>query len=194
MPNLAVRPTALKDVVVLCPKRFGDRRGYFLETYNNKTFAAAGIDLDFVQDNEAFSAKKGTVRGLHFQTPPTAQAKLVRVLRGRIFDVAVDLRVGSPTYGRWVGETLTADGAEQIFVPRGFAHGYCTLEPDTVVAYKVDQFYAPASEAGIAWNDATLGIPWPVSPSEALVSVKDQQLSAFADLVSPFTYRAPEHV
>ena len=189
MSNLAVKPTALSGVMLLMPRRFGDSRGWFTETYNVRSFAKAlGRDVTFVQDNQAFSSERGTLRGLHFQHPPEPQAKLVRVLRGSIFDVAVDLRVGSPTYGRWVGETLTADGGEQLFVPRGFAHGYCTLEPDTEVAYKVDGFYAPAYDAGIAWNDPTIGIAWPISPAEAILSEKDNALPAFADFVSPFHY------
>ena len=145
-----------------------------------------------MQDNQAFSAQRGTLRGLHFQRPPEPQAKLIRVLRGSIFDVAVDLRIGSPTYGHWVGETLTAEGGEQLFVPRGFAHGYCTLEPNTEVAYKVDGFYAPECDAGLAWNDPTIGITWPIAPEEAILSDKDKRLPAFADFVSPFRYQTAQ--
>ena len=141
-----------------------------------------------MQDNQSFSAKRGTIRGLHFQLPPAAQAKLVRVLHGSVYDVAVDLRVGSPTYGRWKGETLTADGGEQLFVPRGFAHAFCTLEPDTIVAYKVDEFYAPASDSGLIWNDPALAIDWPVAPQDVVLSDKDLKLGRFADFVSPFKY------
>src|SRR5947209_1588709 len=178
----------LPGLVLLRTQRFGDARGFFTETYNERTFQAAGITTRFVQDNESYSAKRGTIRGLHFQLPPVAQAKLVRVLRGSVYDVAVDLRVGSPTYGRWVGETLTAEGGEQLFVPRGLAHAFCTLEPDTVVAYKVDDFYAPESEHGLIWNDPTLAIAWPVAPQEIVLSDKDLKLEGFAEFVSPFKY------
>lgn len=181
--------TAIPDVKLLMPRRFGDARGWFTETYNERSFAEVLGGAVFVQDNQAFSAARGTLRGLHFQRPPHAQAKLVRVLRGSVFDVAVDLRLGSPTYGQWVGETLTAQGGEQLFVPRGFAHGYCTLEPDTEVAYKVDGFYAPECDAGLIWNDPTLNIAWPVAPGEAILSDKDTRLPAFAGFASPFTFR-----
>ena len=183
-----IRNLELPGLVLLRPRRFTDARGYFAETYNEKTLAAAGISAKFVQDNQSFSAKRGTIRGLHFQLPPAAQAKLVRVLQGSVYDVAVDLRVGSPTCGRWVGETLTADGGEQMFVPRGFAHAFCTLETDTVVAYKVDDFYAPASDSGLIWNDPALAIKWPVAPNEVVLSDKDHKLGRFADFVSPFRY------
>ena len=127
-------------------------------------------------------------RGLHFQTPPRPQAKLVRVLHGSVYDVAVDLRIGSPTYGRWTAETLTGKGGEQLFVPQGFAHGFCTLEPSTEVAYKVDDYYAPECEQGIAWDDPTLAIDWPVGSADAALSDKDRKLGRFADFVSPFRY------
>ena len=174
--------------MLLRSQRFSDARGYFSETYNEKAFQLAGISTRFVQDNQSFSAARGTIRGLHFQLPPAAQAKLVRVLQGSVYDVAADLRVGSPTYGRWVGETLTADGGEQLFVPRGFAHAFCTLQPDTIVAYKVDDFYAPASDSGLIWNDPALAIDWPVAPGDVVLSDKDLKLGRFADFVSPFKY------
>ncbi|WP_230533386.1 dTDP-4-dehydrorhamnose 3,5-epimerase [Microvirga roseola] len=185
---MTVKPTDIPDVVVLTPRRFGDHRGWFSETYSTRAFAPVLGDIVFVQDNQAFSSARGTLRGLHFQRPPAAQAKLIRVIRGSIFDVAVDLREGSPTYGRWVGETLTAGGGEQIFVPRGFAHGYCTLEPDTEVAYKVDEFYAPDCDAGLAWDDPTIGIAWPLPTSEIILSDKDRQLPAFSGFTSPFRF------
>lgn len=188
MSNVTVAPTAIPDVIMLAPRRFGDGRGWFTETYSTRSFAPALGDIVFVQDNQAFSAAHGTLRGLHFQRPPQAQAKLVRVLKGSIFDVTVDLRAGSPTYGRWVGVALTAERGEQLFVPHGFAHGYCTLEPATEVAYKVDGFYAPDCDAGLAWDDPTLAIDWPISPHEAILSDKDRTLPAFKDFVSPFTY------
>jgi dTDP-4-dehydrorhamnose 3,5-epimerase len=185
---MEVFPTDISGVLVLKPRFFQDARGYFVETYNQRAARAAGLVADFVQDNQAFSLQRGTVRALHFQVPPHAQAKLVRVLRGAIYDVAVDLRAGSPTYGRWVAATLTAQGGEQIFVPHGFAHGYCTLEADTEVAYKVDDYYAPDREQGLIWNDPTLAIDWPVAAPDAVLSDKDRKLPRFADFVSPFRY------
>jgi dTDP-4-dehydrorhamnose 3,5-epimerase len=185
---MEVRDLDLPGLRLLRPRRFPDARGYFVEAYNQKTLSAVGIATTFVQDNESYSASQSTVRGLHFQLPPVAQAKLVRVLRGSIYDVVVDLRAGSPTYGRSEGVTLTAAGGEQLFVPRGFAHGLCTLEPDTVVAYKVDDFYASASESGLIWNDPALAIDWPVSPNEAVLSDKDLKHGRFADFKSPFKY------
>jgi len=185
-----VRNLHLPGLILLRPRRFGDTRGYFVETYNERAFQAAGITARFVQDNQSFSAKRGTIRGLHFQLPPAAQAKLVRVLHGSVYDVAVDLRAGSPRYGHWIGETLTADGGEQLFVPRGFAHAFCTLEPDTILAYKVDDFYAPASDSGLIWNDPTLAIKWPVPHDEVLLSDKDMKLGRFADFVSPFKHES----
>lgn len=180
--------TEIPDVLVLKPRYFQDYRGYFVETYNARAAREIGLKADFVQDNQAFSIRRGTVRALHFQVPPRVQAKLVRVLRGSIYDVAVDLRAGSPTYGRWTAATLTAQGGEQLFVPHGFAHGYCTLEDDTEVAYKVDCYYAPECEQGIVWNDPTLAIGWPISAAEAVLSDKDQKLSGFREFVSPFLY------
>ena len=186
---MQVTITELRGVLVLKPQYFQDHRGYFVETYNARAAQASGLKADFVQDNQAFSKRRGTVRALHFQVPPRAQAKLVRVLRGSIYDVAVDLRTGSPTYGRWTAATLTAQGGEQIFVPRGFAHGYCTLEDNTEVAYKVDCYYAPEYEQGIIWNDSTLAIGWPIAVGEAELSDKDRTLSRFRAFVSPFRYR-----
>lgn len=183
-----VQRLKLPGLMVLKPRRFSDPRGYFIETYNEKAFAAAGIATRFVQDNQSLSVAKGTVRGLHFQLPPAAQAKLVRVLQGSVYDLAIDLRVGSPTYGQCDGATLTADGGEQMFVPRGLAHGFCTLEPDTVVAYKVDEFYAPASDSGLIWNDPALAVRWPVAAADAVLSDKDKTLGRFADFKSPFRY------
>lgn len=194
MPILRIEPSGIPEVVVIVPQRFGDARGFFVETYSLRSFATAGITASFVQDNQAFSARKGTLRGLHFQRPPAAQAKLVRVVKGRIFDVAVDLRLGSPTYRRWAGTVLTAECGEQMFVPVGFAHGYCTLEPDTEVAYKADGFYAPEHDDGIAWNDPSIGIAWPFPPEQVILSNKDRQLGHLADLVSPFQHYPASHV
>jgi dTDP-4-dehydrorhamnose 3,5-epimerase len=169
------------------PRNF-DVRGHFTEIYNERTFRAAGVTVTFVQDNLSFSLKCGTVRGLHFQLPPSPQAKVVRVVRGSIFDVVVDLRAQSPTYGRWIAERLTADQGEQLFIPRGLAHGFCTLEPNTEVAYKVDEYYAPQYDSGLLWSDPTLAIDWPVSAEDAVLSDKDRKLGRFSDFVSPFKY------
>lgn len=183
-----ITATEIPGVLLLKPRYFQDPRGYFVETYNLRAAHMAGLNAEFVQDNQAFSHQRGTVRALHFQVPPHAQAKLVRVLRGSIYDVAVDLRAGSPTYGHWTAATLTAERGEQVFVPRGFAHGYCTLEADTEVTYKVDDYYAPDCERGLIWNDPDLAIDWPVNASEAVLSDKDLKLPRFADFASPFRY------
>lgn len=176
----------LEGVKLFRPKKFADARGFFCETFNARSYAEAGVACVFVQDNQSLSKKAGTIRGLHFQRPPAAQAKLVRVVRGAIFDVAVDLRRGSPSYGRWCSATLTGDGGEQIFMPPGFAHGFCTLEQDTEVAYKVDSFYAPSCDAGLRWDDPDLAIAWPVRPVDAAISEKDAVLPFFKNFVSPF--------
>ncbi len=157
-----------------------------METYNEQAFRTVGIAVSFVQDNLSFSRKRGTVRGLHFQLPPSSQAKLVWVVRGSIFDVAVDLRARSPTYGRWIAEHLTEDNGEQMFIPRGLAHGFCSLEPNTEVAYKVDEYYAPECDSGLLWSDPTLAIDWPITADEAVLSDKDRKLGHFSDFVSPF--------
>ncbi len=172
----------IPEVKLITPKRFGDSRGFFSEVYNARALADAGIDIVFVQDNHAFSGEAGTLRGLHFQKPPHAQTKLVRVTRGRIYDVAVDIRLKSPTYGRHVGVELSAENWAQLLVPAGFAHGYCTLEPDTEVLYKVDSYYAPQHDAGILWSDPALGIAWPVEPGKAHLSDKDKRLPALKDV------------
>ncbi|MXQ13729.1 dTDP-4-dehydrorhamnose 3,5-epimerase [Microvirga makkahensis] len=187
-----VNPTDIPEVILLIPRRFRDERGWFSETYSVRSCPQALSRTAFVQDNQVFSAARGTLRGLHFQRPPQSQAKLVRVLRGRIFDVAVDLRVGSSTYGRWVGATLTAEAGEQLFVPHGFAHGYCTLEPETEVAYKVDSFYTPDCDAGLAWDDPSLDITWPIRTEEVVLSGRDRDLPTFANFVSPFRYEPAE--
>ena len=176
----------IPEVRLLSPGKHGDRRGFFSETYNRKALAVIGIDIDFVQDNHSYSADKGTVRGLHFQTPPFAQDKLVRVVRGSVFDIAVDLRQGSPTYGRHAGAVLSAQAWNQILVPIGFAHGFMTLEPDTEVIYKVSNYYAPDHDKGLLWNDPALGINWPISDDEAVFSEKDGKLPRLAELVTPF--------
>ena len=163
-----------------------DERGSFCETWNQRTLVDAGIRARFVQDNHAVSVSAGTIRGLHYQTGEYAQGKLVRVLKGRIFDVAVDIRIGSSTFGHWVGVELDAASGQQLWVPRGFAHGYCTMEADTEVMYKVDQYYNPAAEAGIRWDDPDLAISWPEIAGQPILSPKDADLPslALADLVS----------
>ena len=183
-----ITPTAIPDVRVIEPKRFGDHRGFFSEVYSKPALAEAGIDLDFVQDNHSLSGQRGTVRGLHFQQPPFAQDKLIRVVRGRVLDVAVDLRKGSPTYGQHVAVELSAENWKQLLVPVGFAHGFATLESDTEVLYKVTARYAPETDAGIFWSDPDLGIRWGIDPDEALLSEKDRKLPRLADLESPFVY------
>jgi dTDP-4-dehydrorhamnose 3,5-epimerase len=187
MAKFTATQTALPGVVVVKPTRFGDARGYFVETYSRAAYAELGIDAEFVQDNQSLSETPGTLRGLHFQRPPFAQAKLVRVIRGSIFDVAVDLRRGSPHFGRWCGATLTAEGDEQLFVPRGFAHGFVTLEPGTIVAYKVDAPYSAECDGGIAWNDPTVGVAWPWPAKNVTLSAKDRQLPRLETIELPFT-------
>ncbi|MGB6537107.1 MAG: dTDP-4-dehydrorhamnose 3,5-epimerase [Xanthobacteraceae bacterium] len=183
-----VTTASIPGVLLIEPRYIHDARGYFVETFNVRKARDLGLPTEFVQDNHALSHKHGTVRALHFQIAPRAQAKLVRVARGSIYDVAVDLRAGSPAYGRWAAMTLTAQGGQQIFIPRGLAHGYCTLQDDTEVAYKVDDYYAPECEQGIAWNDPALAIDWPIPAAEAVLSDKDRALPRFADFVSPFRY------
>ena len=180
--SVSVKSLDIPDVLVLSPRRFSDSRGYFLETWSKAAFTAIGIDADFVQDNQSLSSEPGTVRGLHYQAPPCAQAKLIRVLKGAIFDVAVDIRPRSPTFGRWCTQTLVGDTPEQLFIPRGFAHGFMTLEPDTIVAYKVDGPYSPKHEGGIRWDDPALAIPWPRFAGPVAISPKDVELPAFKDM------------
>jgi dTDP-4-dehydrorhamnose 3,5-epimerase len=176
---MEITKTALEGVVILTPKKFGDKRGFFSETYNKKTLAEAGLDLDFVQDNHSLSAETGVVRGLHFQSPPFAQDKLVRVVKGRILDVAVDLRKSSPTFKQHVAVELSDQNWQQLLVPIGFAHGFVTLEPNTEVIYKVTNYYSPANDLGIRWNDPTLGINWPIPADRAILSTKDAALPFF---------------
>ncbi|RYC13952.1 dTDP-4-dehydrorhamnose 3,5-epimerase [Ciceribacter ferrooxidans] len=176
-------------VLLIKPKRFGDDRGWFTEVYNKKKFAEYGIVEDFVQDNHSLSVPVDTLRGLHFQTPPFAQAKLVRCIKGRIFDVAVDVRRGSPTYGRWVGAKLSAENGHQLFIPVGFAHGFLTLEPATEVTYKVTNFYSRENDGGIRWNDPQVDIEWPLPAGDTpLLSEKDEVQPLLADFESPFAY------
>ena len=179
---MEVIETTIAGVKLIRPRRHGDARGFFSEVYNRRAFAEAGIELDFVQDNQARSAARGTLRGLHFQPQPFAQTKLVRVLEGAILDVVVDLRRGSPSFGRHVAVELTAESWLQILVPKGLAHGYVTLVPDTAVFYKVDVYYAPAHDAGLRWDDPDLAIAWPFGRDELILSEKDARLPRLRDL------------
>ncbi|MEJ6010317.1 dTDP-4-dehydrorhamnose 3,5-epimerase [Novosphingobium aquae] len=172
----------------IVPVRHGDARGWFTESYSRRRLAELGIADDFVQDNHSFSAARGTLRGLHFQTPPHGQAKLVRCLAGAIWDVAVDLRAGSPTYGKWVGCALTAAGGEQLYVPVGFAHGFFTLTDNVEVAYKTSDYYAPDCDSGVAWDDPDIALAWPLEGLEPMLSDKDRKLPRLADFVSLFAY------
>jgi dTDP-4-dehydrorhamnose 3,5-epimerase len=169
-----IESLAIADVKLITPKKFGDDRGFFSETWNEKTLRDAGISGHFVQDNHAFSAAKGTLRGLHFQLPPMAQDKLVRVTRGSVLDVAVDIRRSSPTFGQHVSAVLSDRNWSQLWVPKGFAHAYCTLEPDTEVIYKVTEYYSPAHDRGVQWDDPAIGIVWPVTRESVQLSEKDK--------------------
>ncbi|TLG77638.1 dTDP-4-dehydrorhamnose 3,5-epimerase [Methylocystis sp. B8] len=183
---LKIEATDIPDVKIITPTKFGDQRGFFSEVYSRRSYVEAGVDLDFVQDNHALSAIVGTVRGLHFQSPPFAQHKLVRVARGRILDVAVDLRRSSPSFGMHVGTELSAENWRQLLVPIGFAHGYVVLEPDTEVLYKVTEYYAPRYEHGLAWDDPALCINWGIASNRAILSDKDRKHPCLADLPTIF--------
>ncbi len=186
--SIKIVPTAIQDVKIIIPIRHRDQRGFFTEVYNKRVFMEAGIELDFVQDNLSFSANKGTVRGLHFQKPPYAQDKLVYVVKGAIFDVAVDLRKDSASFGKHVTEIITAEEGNQILVPIGFAHGFCTLDPNTEVIYKATNYYAPAHDGGLLWNDPELAIDWLVSEDEAILSEEDRVQLQFPELIRSFTF------
>lgn len=185
---LTIEALDLPEVRLVIPQRFPDGRGYFVESYNRRAFEQGGITAEFCQDNQSLSTARGTVRGLHFQLAPEPQAKLVRVLAGKVYDVAVDLRAGSPTYGRWCGATLTAEGGEQLFIPVGFAHAFCTLMENTLVAYKVDGFYNKSAEGGIRFDDPDVGIEWPISAGEIKLSEKDAQLPFLRHAPTPFDF------
>lgn len=187
---LTVESLSIPDVLLVKPQRFFDDRGYFVETYSQRSLGQSGVTVAFRQDNQSLSTQRGTIRGLHFQLAPEPQTKLVRVIAGAVFDVAVDLREGSATYGRWCGATLTAAEGEQLFIPVGFAHAFCTLEPDTVVAYKVDGFYNKAAEGGVRWDDPDIAIKWPLPPDEIKVSAKDASLPFLRDAATPFVFRS----
>lgn len=183
---LSVEETAIPAVKIVTPKKFGDHRGFFSETWSRKAFTEAGLALDFVQDNQSLSAPVGTLRGLHFQSPPFAQDKLVRVTRGRILDVAVDIRASSPTFGRHVAVELSAENWRQLLVPVGFAHGFVTLEPDTEVLYKVTAPYAPENDHGLAFDDPALGIDWRLPLSDLTLSDKDRKHPRLAEMLRYF--------
>jgi dTDP-4-dehydrorhamnose 3,5-epimerase len=183
-----VREFAINGLKLIIPKRFSDARGYFQETWSDRVYRNALGPLNFVQDNLSLSLKRGTLRGLHFQKPPYAQGKLVRIGRGSIFDVAVDIRKGSPTFGQHVALTLDATDGAQFWVPPGFLHGFCTLEDNTEVCYKATSYYSPAHDAGVAWDDPELGIEWPVDTASVVLSEKDQQLQRFSELADFFEY------
>ena len=181
-----VLATEIADVKLIVPRIHRDLRGFFSETYNKADLAGQGVNLEFIQDNHSLSVKPGVVRGLHFQIPPFAQDKLVRVIRGSVFDVAVDIRRGSPTYGRHVARVISSAEWNQFLVPAGFAHGFCTLEPDTEVIYKVSSYWDPKAERGLAWDDPALKIAWPVTESKAILSDKDRRLPRFCELPAYF--------
>ncbi|TDB55448.1 dTDP-4-dehydrorhamnose 3,5-epimerase [Bacillus sp. CBEL-1] len=178
--------TKFDDAVVIEPKVFGDHRGFFTESYNKTLFVQHGIDMDFIQDNHSLSQQSGTLRGMHYQLAPKAQTKLVRVTRGAIYDVIIDIRKGSPTYGQWQGFILSADNKRQLLVPKGFAHGFCTLVENTEVQYKVDELYSPEHDRGIAWNDPVLKIDWPVN--EPVLSEKDTKHPTLAEADNNFEW------
>jgi len=174
--------------LILVPKRHVDDRGWFCETFRETRLSDIGIPCHFVQENQSYSKSVGTLRGMHFQVPPVAQAKLVAVLLGRILDVAVDLRRNSPTYGNFVSAELSASSGQQMYIPAGFAHGFLTLEDDVTVQYKVSDYYAPKSEIGIRWNDPQVAVPWPMADADIILSDKDRQHPLLKEFSSPFEY------
>ena len=187
---MQIDTTPLPGVLVLTPRRFGDARGFFSELWNARTLTEHGIDITFVQDNHSLSAEGGTVRGLHFQAPPHAQAKLVRCGRGRLFDVAVDIRRGSPTFGRWTGAELSFENGRQLLIPEGFAHGFMTLERDTEIIYKCSDRYAPETEGAVIWNDPDIAIDWPEADIMPTLSDKDAVAPQLDQIETPFRYEA----
>ena len=186
---MEIRPLEISDVKLIIPRIHHDARGFLSETYSRQEMSAAGIATEFVQDNHSLSLEVGTLRGLHFQVLPRAQGKLVRVVRGSIFDVAVDIRVGSPTFGRHVNAIISAENWRQMWIPAGFAHGYCTLEPNTEVIYKVTDYYAPDCDRGLRWDDDELGIKWPTDRAAARLSDKDRKQPILKELTSTFVFR-----
>jgi dTDP-4-dehydrorhamnose 3,5-epimerase len=185
---LEVTPLAIPEVLEIKPRKFGDDRGFFSETFNAQRFADAGVSMPWVQDNQSLSAAKYTLRGLHFQAPPFAQDKLVRVLKGSILDVAIDIRHGSPTFGQWVSLEVSAKAFNQILVPKGFAHGFLTLEPDTEVLYKVSAPYSGEHDRGIRWDDPEIGIDWPLGGETPMLSDKDKVAPTLSETPVIFTF------
>lgn len=189
---MKIQRTTIPGVLIVSPGRFEDERGFFSEIHSRVGFREAGIDIEFIQDNFSFNSTEGTVRGLHFQNPPHAQDKLVWVPKGSILDVALDLRLGSPTFGEWTSHVISGANWNQILVPAGCAHGFCTLERGTHVCYKVSTPYAPESEGGLLWNDPELGIEWPKGMPH-LVSARDREMPRFKDFQTPFRYLPPQN-
>lgn len=185
---MQIEQTPLSGVLILTPRRFGDARGWFSEVWNAQTYAANGITTSFVQDNHSYSRDVGTVRGLHYQRPPHAQTKLVRCGRGSVFDVAVDVRKGSPTYGKWFGAELSAENGRQLLIPAGFLHGFVTREPDTEILYKCSDVYAPDCDGAVRFDDPDIGIDWGIEPSSAILSDKDKAAPLFQNFATPFVY------
>lgn len=185
---MEIKPLDIPDVMLLTARHIGDERGYFAETFRADRFARGCGDWIFVQDNESRSAKAGTIRGLHFQSKPHAQGKLVRCTAGALYDIAVDIRRGSPTYGRWVGETLTPQNGKQLWVPPGFAHGFCSLEPDTVICYKVTSYYNAECDKGLAWDDPVVGVAWPEVADHSTLSGKDRTQPSLGELPEYFAW------
>ncbi len=183
-----IRKTSLSGVVVIMPRRFEDKRGFFSESWNRRELANQGFDFDFVQDNHSVSTHTGTVRGLHVQSPPYGQCKLVRCGRGRFLDVAVDIRVGSPTYGQWSSEILSFENGRQVLIPAGFLHGFVTREPETEIIYKTTNYYAPAHDLAVRFDDPDIGIDWGIDPLAAIISDNDAAARSFRGFKSPFKY------
>lgn len=186
---MQIEETEIPDVKILTPAKYGDDRGFFSEVWNARALKELGLEINFVQDNHALSAEAGTVRGLHYQLNPASQGKLVRVVRGSVLDVAVDIRDGSPTFGQHVAVELSAENWRQVWVPPGFAHGYCTLEPATELLYKVTDYYSPDHDCGIFWNDPDLKINWPVAAEKAILSEKDKILPLLKDQSRLFDFK-----
>lgn len=185
--KVIITRTELLGVLVFIPKRFGDKRGFFSESFSQRELNSAGLSYNFVQDNHSLSSQVGTVRGLHFQSPPHAQDKLVRCGRGSLFDVAVDVRKGSPTFGKWVGEVLSFENSKQLLVPKGFLHGFMTLEPDTEIVYKCSDYYAPDCDGAVRWDSC--GVEWPINIAEPVLSDKDMVAQELSSFDSPFDYK-----
>ncbi len=188
--EILIEPTDLHGILIISPRRFGDDRGFFCETWNAGALAKHGINTVFVQDNQSLSGAVDTVRGLHYQSPPHAQDKLVRCGRGALLDVVVDIRKGSPTYGEWIGVELSAENGKQLLIPKGFLHGFVTLEPDTEILYKCSDYYAPECDGAIRFDDPDIGVDWGISPDQAVLSEKDAAAPFLKDFDSPFTFEA----